>query len=140
MKTKLKTIQCPPYTREDFERDEEKRVKRTLVLEVDLGRIEGVPITRQDREVQRKIAVEPVGIRDLIAEQKAMFLQRMINSNLLSAAQKLCLELVLAGFRPIEVADLLAISNVTVHLHLKRAVSKLKRAYCKELLGVNSEV
>ncbi len=140
MKQKIKkTIKCKAYTKEDFDRDYERTLKRSVMFPTDFQKIEDAPRSTFDKEVQEKIAVEPVGAGVLIGEEQEEFLQRMLESDLLPKIQKLCFELVMEGQRPIDVAKLLGITNVAVHLNLKRATSKLKRAYQNKLLGENPQ-
>ncbi len=128
MKTKIKkVIKCKAYTKEDFEQDEERRVKRRITLRADFRKIEDAPITKQEREIQKKIVVDPIGVSHLVAEEQKEFLQRMFASDLLAASEKTCIELTFDGLRPADIAKRLGLTHATVLSYLHRAVSKLRQ-------------
>jgi len=127
MKTKIRTIQCKPYRKEDFD-GALKRSKRTVVIPVDFQKIENAPRTDLEIEIQKKIAAAPSASDLLIAEEEKTALKKMLDSNLLSNAEMVCVNLSLEGLRPIEIARKLKVRDTTVHNHLSRAIAKLKAA------------
>ncbi len=135
---KIKTIKCKPYTKEDFDRDYERSLKRSVMFPTDFQKIEDAPRSTFDKEVQRKIAVEPL-VSDVLGEKQKAFLQRMLETKLLSDTQKFCFRAILDGQRPIDIARELNITDGAVHHRLKRGIAKLKRAYLEKQASKNKE-
>ena len=109
----------------EYERPE-RHIKR-----VDFQKIEEAPLNQFEVEIQKKIAVMPSACDELIREENKKLLSEAIEHVSFSGREEACLKLALSGLPPPEIARKLGILIPSVHLHLRRAVEKIK-AYLYE--------
>ncbi len=96
------------------------------IQRVDFQRIEDAPLNKFEKEIQRGLAVEPNACELLIREENQRFLLEAMEHVLFSGREKTCLKLTLDSLTPPEIARKLGIITPSVHLHLRRAVQKMK--------------
>ena len=125
MKTKIRTIKCKPYTKEDFEHDYRSR-KRTQVIGVDFQKIEDAPRTDLEIEIQQKIASAPSASDLLIKEEEQAMLKKALSSVRLSRLDRACFELTLEGLKPMGISRRLNITRDAAKIHLGRATNKIR--------------
>lgn len=133
-----KTIRVKRFGKEDYEKQEKDRVKRSIMVGVDFQKIEEAPITELEREVQKKIAVPPEALDRLIQAEEMEMLSEALEHAGLSDSEKLCIKLTLEGFKPIQIARNLGIGNSLAHYYLstaKRKISTYIRAKCGSFEG-----
>ena len=126
-----KTVRVKEHTQKDYERDHVDDVKRSYMLGVNFHKIEDMPMTDLEREVQEKIAVVPSASDPLIREEEEAVRKDMVREALrytrLSDSERQCIKLVLKGFTPLEIARKLGLCDETVYTLLSRAREKMRR-------------
>lgn len=102
-----------------------RRPKR-YIKKVDFQRIEEAPLNQFEREIQKKIAVVPSALDMLIRGEEEELVSTLLKTISLSRRERECIDRTLAGFTAPEIADELGIQTPSVHLHLRRAVEKIR--------------
>lgn len=121
--------------RKEERRIEEEYAKQEAVVYNGLNfvKIENAPITRLQREVQKKIAVIPSAMNLAIKREDALKLQRVVEKAIqyagLSRLERECMKLKYEGLRPLAISKKLRLGSSSVKSYIKRATQKIKEYF-----------
>lgn len=122
---KQKVTKVKSYEKEDYERDQKRKIKRTKFLGVDFAKIESAPVSDLERETQVKITKKPEALQNLIREEQKALLYKALCELGLPPSEHRCLSLNLKGYTPKEIARDLKITGGAVRAILVHARERL---------------
>jgi len=125
-----KIIKVPSCEKGDYERSR-RRIryrKAPTPYQVDFMKAEEVPESNLEKEVQKKIAVEPLALNQVMLHEEIQLLYEMIEKvKWLTDDERVCLKLSLSGAEPETIAGELRKPVGTVYSILARARKKVIR-------------
>ena len=127
MKKTRKTIYVKAYTREDFEKEQQAKPRRTAWLGVDFSAIEENPQTDVQRAAVGKITVQPEALELLVEEEKKALFKKAMQEVEFTDSERKCIEMNLEGLGLTEISQTLKISIAAVRVYQSRAIAKIRR-------------
>ncbi len=104
---------------------------------IDFDRVENAPKTKLEREIQKKLARIPSPAELVIPEEekkaKEIAFKSAVKKVPLTKIERNCLNLTLKGMNSAEIGKKLGIHRASVHIHLRRLVSKIRRKISFEI-------
>ena len=109
------------------ESNREKLQNRKKIFYVDFAKIENEAQTNFEREVAKRIASEPSPYDVLVVEERKEILSEAIERAPLSDQERVVMNLILDGYRHVEIEEEMGLRGNAVSSYRKRAMEKLKK-------------